>query len=141
VNERAGGAGGAAPWDVLVVDDEPVVRDAIRLVLEADGLGVATVADCEAALAHPAADTCRLVLCDLKLPESSGLEVLRALRARRPRLPVVMITGYATAEVALESLRCGAAGFLPKPFDDAELMTQVRQALTMRDAADKEKVP
>lgn len=126
-------------WDVLVVDDESVVRDAIRLVLEAGGLSVATAADREAALAHAAVDRCRMVLCDLMLPESSGLEVLRALRARRPELPVVMITGYATAETAAESLRCGAAGFLPKPFDDTELMNQVRQTLAMSDAAGKER--
>jgi DNA-binding NtrC family response regulator len=140
VSAQAAGAGAPERWDVLVVDDEPVVRDAIRLVLEAGGLRVATVADSAAALAHPAAESCRLVLCDLMLPESSGLEVLRALRARRPGLPVVMITGYATAEVAVESLRCGAAGFLPKPFDDTELMNQVRQALATRDAAGKESV-
>jgi DNA-binding NtrC family response regulator len=140
VNGRAGGAAAPERWDVLVVDDEPVVRDAIRLVLEAGGLHVATVADSDAALAHPAADSCRLVLCDLMLPESSGLEVLRALRVRRPGLPVVMITGYATAEVAVESLQCGAAGFLPKTFDDTELMNQVRQALAKGDAARKEGV-
>lgn len=140
MNGRAGGADAPERWDVLVVDDEPVVRDAIRMVLEAGGLRVATVADRRAALAHPAADHCRLVLCDLMLPESSGIEVLRALRARRPGLPVVMITGYATAEVAVESLQCGAAGFLPKPFDDTELMNQVRQALAKGDAAGKEGV-
>ena len=139
MSARTEGEGGMPRWDVLVVDDEPVVRDAIRLVLEAGGLSVATAADREAALAHPAAECCRLVLCDVMLPESSGLEVLRALRARRPELPVVMITGYATAEVAVESLRCGAAGFLPKPFDETELMKQVRQTLAMPDAAGKER--
>jgi DNA-binding NtrC family response regulator len=125
-------------WDVLVVDDEPVVRDAIRLVLESNGLRVATVADVTEALAHPAVAHCRLVLCDLMLPGSSGLEVLRALRLRRPTLPVVMITGYATAEIAVQAVQSGAAGFLPKPFDDTELMDQVRQTLAIRTAAGKE---
>ena len=125
-------------WDVLVVDDEPVVCDAIRMVLEAGGLRVASAGDLGSALAHPAAAHCRLVLCDLMLPDTSGLELLRALHARRPDLPVVMITGYATAEVAVEALQCGAAGFLPKPFDDTELMNQVRRTLATAVAAEKE---
>jgi DNA-binding NtrC family response regulator len=127
-------------WDVLVVDDEPVVLDAIRLVLEAEGLRVATAADRRTAAAHPAAACCRLVLCDLMLPEGTGLELLRELRTRRPGLPVIMITGYATAETALEALQAGATDFLPKPFDEPELLNQVRRALTVWDAARKESV-
>ncbi len=141
MNDRAGGEGVSDRWDVLVVDDEPVVCDAVRLVLEAGGLRVATAADGRAALAHPAAVTCRLVLCDLMLPGTSGLELLRALHARRPELPVVMITGYATAERAVQALKAGAAGFLPKPFDETELLNQVRQTLEPRDAAGKERAP
>ena len=125
-------------WDVLVVDDEPVVCEAIRRVLEAGGLAVASASDSRSALAHPAAASCRLVLCDLMLPEASGLDVLRELHRRRPELPVVMITGYATAEVAIQALQSGAAGFLPKPFDDTELMNQVRQTLATGVAAGKE---
>lgn len=128
-------------WDVLVIDDEPIVRDSVRLVLEARGLRVATVGDGREALSHPAADGCRLVLCDLMLPESSGLDLLRALRARRPALPVVMITGYATAERALQALQAGAAGFLPKPFDESELLTLVRRALQPTDAVHEEESP
>lgn len=127
-------------WDVLVVDDEPVVLDAIRLVLEADGLGVATASDRRTAAAHPAAACCRLVLCDLMLPEGTGLDLLRELRTRRPGLPIIMITGYATAETALEALQAGATNFLPKPFDEPELMNQVRHALAVGDAARKESV-
>jgi DNA-binding NtrC family response regulator len=125
-------------WDVLVVDDEPVVLDAIRLVLEADDLRVATASDRRSAAAHPAAASCRLLLCDLMLPEGSGLELLRSLRARRPGLPAIMMTGYATAEVAIEALQAGATDFLPKPFDDVELLNQVRHALAPRDVAQKE---
>jgi DNA-binding NtrC family response regulator len=127
-------------WDVLVVDDEPVVCDAVRMVLEAHDLRVASAADARAALAHPAVDVCRLVLCDLMLPGESGLELLRALAARRPGLPVVMISGYATAELGVQALRAGAAGFLPKPFDDAELVNQVRQVLATGHPAGKENV-
>jgi DNA-binding NtrC family response regulator len=129
------------PWDVLVVDDEPVVCDGIRLVLEAEGLRVATVLDGRSALAHPAAETCRLVLCDLMLPGASGLDLLRALHLRRPGLPVVMITGYATAERALQAVEAGAAGFLPKPFDETELTHMVRRTLDPSAAALEEDQP
>lgn len=126
-------------WDVLVVDDEPVVCAGVRLVLEGAGLRVATAPDAAAALAHPAARECSVALVDRMLRESSGLDLLRALHARRPELPVVMITGLAMADLAAEALAAGAAGFLAKPFDDSELMQQVRQAI--RPAAMKESEP
>jgi DNA-binding NtrC family response regulator len=129
------------PWDVLVVDDEPIVCASIRMVLEARGFRVATVPDSRSALEHPAADECRLVLCDLMLAESSGLDVLRALHSRRPMLPVVMVTGYATAESAVQATQAGAAGFLPKPFDETELVNLVRHALQPADAAREEERP
>lgn len=116
-------------WDVLVVDDEPVVRDGIRLLLGAAGLRVATVEDAEAALAHPALGACRMVLCDLVLPGLSGIDLLLKLRAERPDLPVVMITGYGTAENTARALRAGVADFLPKPFTESELLEVVRRAL------------
>jgi two-component system C4-dicarboxylate transport response regulator DctD len=127
--------------DVLVVDDEPVVRDAIRLVLAHEGLSVASVPDAESALEHPALGDCRLVICDLMLPGRSGLETLRAMRERRPRLPIVMITGYATPANADLVLEAGATAFLPKPFDESELLTLVRHVLTPMDAAGEERNP
>ncbi len=116
-------------WDVLVVDDEPVVRDGIRLVLEAEGLRVALAPDAQSAVAHPAAAACRLVMCDLMLPDHSGIQVLRSLRAGRPGLPVVMITGYATSENHELAREAGATDFLAKPFEESELLAVVRRAL------------
>lgn len=115
--------------DVLVIDDEPVVRDAARRVLEANGLRVATADDAASGLAHPGLAACRLVLCDLMLPDRSGIEVLNEVARRRPALPVLVITGYATADHASEARQAGAAGFLAKPFAASELMAAVRAAL------------
>ena len=127
--------------EVLVVDDEPVVVDAIRLVLGHEGYRVTAAADAESALAHPALESCDLVICDLMLPGLSGLDALRAMRERRAGLPIVMITGYATA--AHEDLvrAAGATAFLPKPFDDAELLTLVRRVLAPTDATREERDP
>jgi DNA-binding response OmpR family regulator len=127
--------------DILVVDDEPVVVDAIRLVLGDEGLEVAGFPDAETALAHPALERCRLVICDLMLPGFSGLDALRAIRARRPGLPIVMTTGYATPEQEDLLLAAGATAFLPKPFDDAELLALVRRVLPRTDVAGEERRP
>jgi len=116
-------------WDVLVVEDEPVVRGAVERVLSAQGLRVATAPDAESALAHPAARACRVVVCDLVLPGLSGLDVLRTLGETRPELPVVIMTGYASQDAMARARDAGASSFLPKPFDEEELSSAVRSAL------------
>ena len=128
-------------WDVLVIDDEPVVRDAIQLVLGREGLRVAVVHDLEAALAHPALGSCRLVFCDLMLPDRSGFDAIHALRRRRPELPVVVVTGYATDQNQAQALALGAVDFLAKPFDDEELLNRTRHALARVDVTEEEGEP
>ena len=125
----------SAACDVLVVDDERVVADAIRLVLGDAGLTVETVPDAEAALGHPALARCRLVICDMMLPGQSGLDAVRAMHERRPGLPIVVITGYATPAHEEQALGSGAAAFLPKPFDDSELLDLVRRVLDRTEGA------
>jgi DNA-binding NtrC family response regulator len=126
---------------VLVVDDESIVSDVIRLVLGDACFEVTAVADAESALAHPGLDGCSLVICDLMLPGMSGFDALRAMHARRPELPIVMTTGYATPEQEEHLLAAGAAAFLPKPFDDSELLTLVRRVLSRAPAAGEERKP
>jgi len=119
----------AQSWDVLLIDDEPVVLEVIRRVLEEEGLSVAVASDVASGLAHRAGATCRLVLCDLMLPDGSGIDVIRTMRQRRRDLPMIVITGFATPESAARAREAGAAGFLPKPFTDVELLDAVRRAL------------
>jgi hypothetical protein len=121
--------------DVLVVDDEPVVRDAVVKVLCEEGLSVAQAKSAEDALVHPALAQCRLVICDIMLPGQSGLDAARAIRRLRPELPIVLITGYATAGVEGQALEAGATAFLAKPFDVTELLDLVRRVLGQKDVA------
>ena len=121
--------------DVLIVDDEQVVCDAVRLVLREEGLSVAAAPDGRMALVHPARITCRLVLCDLMLPDLPGFEVIRLLREIRSGLPVVVITGYPTSENAMRAVEAGASDFLPKPFTESELLEVVRRILGQEDRA------
>jgi two-component system response regulator FlrC len=124
--------------DVLVIDDEPVVRDAVRRVLEASGLRVAAADTAVSGLAHSALATCRLVLCDLMLHDRSGFEVLKEIARRRPGVPVVLITGYATADHAVRAREAGAADFLAKPFEAKELTDTVWRVLEDASGAKEE---
>ena len=123
---------------ILLIEDDHVLGAAIRDYLLSAGHAADWMQRIDDARHALAGVPYELVLLDLGLPDGRGLDLLRELHARRPDLPIVMITGYATAEVAVQALRCGAAGFLPKPFDDTELMNQVRQTLATRVAAGKE---
>src|SRR5512141_2784108 len=101
----------SAAGAVLIIDDEEVVREGIARVLAAEGLSVATAADAASGLAHPALGDCRGVLCDLMLPDRSGLELMREIRQRRPDLPLIAITGYATREQMELAESAGATSF------------------------------
>jgi two-component system response regulator AtoC len=112
----------------LIVDDEPGVRESLRMILkgtcESEG-----AADGPAALARLADDPVDLVLLDLVMPGMDGLEVLRRLRAGHPGLPVVMLTATRTVRTAVEAMKLGAADYLTKPFDVDELLLVVRRVL------------
>lgn len=118
--------------DVLFIEDERVVRDGVRRVLEAHGLRVTTAVDAGSGLREPSLESCRLLVCDVMLPDRSGLDVLRDVRIRRPGLPVVLITGYATPDLAMRARDAGAAAFLAKPFEASELLQCVWGALGER---------
>jgi DNA-binding NtrC family response regulator len=118
-----------------VVDDEPVVSTAVQRVLASAGYEVATTGRGRAALCHPAAEVCDLVLCDLVLPDVSGNEVVAGLHHRRPGLPIVLITGYASSESMRRAAEAGAVSFLAKPFDPEELLEAVRGALGQSDGS------
>lgn len=119
--------------DVLIVEDEAVVRGAARRILADEGLSVAQAETGPAALQALESLSCRLVLCDLMLPDVSGFELIPRLVERAPETPVVVITGYATVRNALEVFALGSFDFLPKPFDVPELVGVVRRGLRYRD--------
>jgi CheY-like chemotaxis protein len=118
---------------ILVVDDEPIIRKTIRMMLSPSEFEIEEAADGQEAVrayrAHPA----DLVLCDLFMPEKDGLEVLRELRSEFVGVKVVVMSGGGRGG-NLETLRpagyFGAAGILCKPFKQAELINVVRQVLT-----------
>ena len=120
---------------ILVVDDAPKVRRAIRRVLEVDGHTVSEAVDAAAARDHLAAAAADLALVDIWMPGESGLQLMRALKAERPGLPVIIMSGggpQAPIEYSLAVAEAeGAAAVLVKPFEDDQLLAAVAAALAV----------
>lgn len=114
---------------MLVVDDEPGIRELLSQILTDEGFSVTTVASGEEALAAVSREVFDLVLLDIKLPGMDGLEVLRQLKAGGKSLPVVMISGHATVEQAAQAVREGAADFLEKPLGLERVLVTVTNVL------------
>ena len=111
----------AASLRVLVVDDEKNIRVTLSAYLEGMGCRVTGVATAEAALSALESQTFDLAFLDLRLKETSGLELLPKILSLSPHLPVVMITAYATIETAVQAIKRGARDYLPKPFTPAQI--------------------
>jgi NtrC-family two-component system response regulator AlgB len=117
---------------VLVVDDEKNIRSTLALALESAGCAVGLAATAESALAHASREVFDLALVDLKLAESSGLDLIPKLVAASPGLDIVVITAYATIDTAVEAMRRGAVDYLPKPFTPAQIRHLVERTAQRR---------
>lgn len=107
---------------VLLVDDETEFSATLAERLKLRGFTASLAPDGENALARIRAGHFDLVLLDLLLPGLPGIEVLRRIRAERPELPVILLTGQAGAREGIEGMKLGAAGYLTKPVDLHELL-------------------
>ena len=113
---------------LLVVDDEQNIRRSLELILGGKGFAVFSAATGEDALVRIAQGDLDAVFLDVNLPGIDGLEVLRRIRDRDPNLPVVMISGHATIERAVEATRLGAFDFVEKPFSRERIVVLARNA-------------
>jgi two-component system response regulator FixJ len=116
---------------VHVIDDDDAARDSLAFLLENAGMEVRTYGSARAFLEQsiPAADC---LITDIRMPEMSGMELLRELSRRGIRLPVIMITGHGDIPLAVEAMRLGAVDFIEKPFQDETLLAAVRGANARR---------
>jgi DNA-binding NtrC family response regulator len=115
--------------NILVVDDEKLIRWSLKERLTREGHAVTEAEDGKAAAAALDTDLPDLVLLDMKLPDTDGLTILRSVVARAPELPVIIITAYSTVDTAVEAMRLGAYDYISKPFDMDELAITVKRAL------------
>jgi two-component system, NtrC family, nitrogen regulation response regulator NtrX len=116
---------------ILVIDDEPAIRDALRMILEYDGHDVLLAGSGQEGLALAEREGPDLVFVDIKMPGMDGLEVLTKLRAGSESLPVVMVSAHGTAATALEAGRLGAFRFIEKPLSKDYVLDAVREGLEL----------
>ena len=122
---------------ILVVDDEPNILEVLRIVLEGEGYEVCEAATYKAAAQALASEDFELVICDIKLPDGNGLDLLRAHHDRNPDTRFTVITAHSTPANLLASLRGGAVEYLSKPFDVEELRVVVAKQLQRGAGADE----
>ena len=116
---------------VLVVDDDPGVRESFRLILE-DHYDVIDVPDGPTALDTVRASEIDLVLLDIRLPGMDGIEVLERIKAIDEGIEVILVTAVKTVRTAVAAMKLGAFDYLPKPFEEDELLSLSRRALQRR---------
>jgi DNA-binding NtrC family response regulator len=115
--------------DILLVEDKDSLRRVLCLTLESAGYTVTEAADAHAALNEIARAPHKLVLTDLRMPNGSGLDVLRAARAADGEVPVIVMTAFGSIDEAVQAMKDGAHDFLQKPVDSNHLLLLVERAL------------
>lgn len=124
---------------ILVVDDEKIVLESCRRVLDEMRLEATLVTTAAKALeAMELSDFC-LILMDIKMPGRDGIDLMREVKERWPDIPVIIMSGYATAETIQEVSQTLAATFIPKPFTPDELIETVCHVLNKEKNHGKEK--
>jgi two-component system response regulator FixJ len=119
---------------VHVIDDDEALRQSLAFLLRAHAIAVQTYESGTAFLGAAPALKSGCVITDVRMPEMSGIELLRRLKELKSLLPVIVITGHGDVPLAVEAMKFGAADFLEKPFDDEILLAEVRSALSRQDS-------
>jgi len=121
--------------NILVIDDEESMRDSCRQTLSRDGNNVEVAEDGARGLAMLQSKSFDIIILDLKMPGLSGMEVLKKIKEQDCEAVVIVITGYATVESAVEAMKSGAYDFIPKPFTPDSLRAIVKRAQERRELA------
>jgi putative nucleotidyltransferase with HDIG domain len=114
---------------ILIIDDEYFILQLSRDILTKSNYNVKTASDGREGIRLLESDKFDLVLTDIKMPGISGLDIIRHLRGYNKEIPIIVITGHGTLDIAIDSLRLGAQGFILKPFTPADLRSAVAEAL------------
>ena len=128
---EAGAEDHARVEHVLVIDDEVAVNNNVRKILKKKGYRVDQATSKAEALEKIDQREYRLVLLDLKMPGVKGLELLEAIRTVQPQARVIIITGYASIETAVQTARMGAVDYVPKPFTPDEIRSATESAICL----------
>jgi DNA-binding NtrC family response regulator len=115
---------------ILIMEDEPSLAEGLKLILVEQGYHRVSIAEAGLrALGSLTESDYDLLVMDLRLPDMDGMEVFRLIREIKPRIKVIVMTGYASVASAAESMKLGALDYLPKPFTEDEFKAAVEKAL------------
>ena len=117
---------------LLIIDDEKGILDLLTHVFKKEGYGVSTAMNAKRAIEIIDKENLDLILTDIKLPQKSGLEIMKHVLKTRPDVPVILMTAYGTIKQSVEALKAGAVDYVVKPFDVEELKIIIRQNLEKR---------
>ncbi len=124
-------------YQILIVDDEPLIRKSLYEILRIDGYRVQMAASGEEALGLIEKNEIDIVVTDFKLPKISGLQLLQEIKSRSPKAEVILITGYGSIESAVEAMKKGAFDYITKPINDAEIKITIGKILEKRKLVDE----
>jgi two-component system, NtrC family, response regulator PilR len=122
---------------MLIVDDEKSLRDMLQLLFHKQGFEATTAANYTEGVAAAIRLSPDVILCDIKMPDGNGLDLLSRVRAEGLPTPVIMITAHTSTEDAIQALKRGATDYIPKPFNNDELVMIVRRALGEKQLQDE----
>jgi len=114
---------------IYVIDDDEAVRQSIEFLLKTVGISVRSFESARGFFEVLPEIDGGCIVTDVRMPEITGIDLLRRVRESKPDLPVIVITGHGDVPLAVEAMKLGAADFLEKPFDDDLLIASVRSAL------------
>ena len=120
---------GAIKAKVLVIDDETIVHESCSRILTDEGYIIESAFTGQEGLKKIEEGSYDLVITDLKMPGISGMEALKKIKDNNPDIGIIMVTGYSTAETAVEAMKLGAFDYLPKPFTPDEIISVVSKAI------------
>ena len=120
---------GAIKAKILVIDDETIVHESCSRILTDEGYIIESAFTGQEGLKKIEEGSYDLVITDLKMPGISGMEALKKIKDNNPDIGIIMVTGYSTAETAVEAMKLGAFDYLPKPFTPDEIISVVSKAI------------
>jgi two-component system response regulator FixJ len=123
---------------VHVIDDDEAMRESLAFLLDTSGLAARTYDSAVSFLDQLDASQPGVIVTDVRMPEMTGLELVKRLKARDVPLPIIMITGHGDVPLAVEAMKAGVVDFLEKPFEEDSLLAAIRSAMAEGAKADED---
>lgn len=114
---------------ICIIDDEQIVLDSVKRIVESEGYAAEQFRNSRDGLNAALEGEYCCVISDIRMPEIGGMKILRDVKRAKPELPVILITGYATVETAVQAMKLGAAEYIEKPFTPDQLVEKLNKAV------------